>query len=226
MSRIAAALPLVVFDLDGTLVDSSVDLANAVNAALRRLDPKSKPMAVDVVRGFIGSGARNLVARSVAYAGAAVEPDAALPVFLEEYRPRLTENTRFYPGVERALDELAAHPLAVLTNKPGDMSRGILDALGASDRFFRVYGGGDLPSKKPDPEGLLRLMAEAGAEPASTVMVGDSAIDVRTGRGAAVFTVGVTYGFDPDSLSADAPDALIHTLAELPALVERLRSSC
>ena len=220
-----AVLPLLVFDLDGTLVDSSADLANAMNAALRRVDPRAPALPVDLVRTFIGSGARNLVARSLAHVAAAATPEAALPVFLEEYAARLTEHTRFYPGVEATLDRLAAHPMAVLTNKPGDMSRRILDALGAGSRFFRVYGGGDLPSRKPDPEGLVRLMAEAGAEPATTMMIGDSSIDVLTGRGAAAVTIGVTYGFDPQSLTAEPPDALLHAFADLPDFVERLRAT-
>ena len=213
---------LVVFDLDGTLVDSSLDLANAVNAALRRADPRAPTLGLDTVRSFIGSGARNLVTRSLVHAGLALPPDEALPIFLEEYERRLTENTRFYPGVEDVLDRLAAHPLAVLTNKPGDMSRRILDALGAGPRFFRVYGGGDLPSRKPDPEGLHRLMAEAMATPQTTVMVGDSSIDVRTGRAAGARTVGVRYGFDPESLLSEPPDALFGSLRELPAFVESL----
>jgi phosphoglycolate phosphatase len=213
---------LVVFDLDGTLVDSSRDLANAVNAALRRADASAPVLSLDVVRSFIGSGARNLVARSLVHAGIALPADEALPLFLEEYERRLTEHTRFYPGVEEVLDRLAAHPLAVLTNKPGDMSRRILDALGAGPRFFRVYGGGDLPSRKPDPDGLQRLMAEAMAAPAATVMVGDSAIDVRTGRAAGAHTVGVRYGFDPESLHSEPPDALLDALSELPAFMESL----
>ena len=213
---------LVVFDLDGTLVDSSRDLGNAVNATLRRIDPSAPTLDVDVVRTFIGSGARNLVARSLAHAGVALPPGDALPVFLEEYDRRLTEHTRFYPGVEETLDRLSAHPLSVLTNKPGDMSRRILDVLGAGHRFFRVYGGDDLPSRKPDPEGLMRLMAEAGATPRATVMVGDSAIDVRTGRAAGARTVGVRYGFDPESLVSEPPDALFDRLQELPAFLESL----
>jgi phosphoglycolate phosphatase len=112
--------------------------------------------------------------------------------------------------------------MAVLTNKPGDMSRRILDALGAGARFFRVYGGGDLPSRKPDPEGLLRLMAESRATPRNTVMVGDSSIDVRTGRAAGARTVGVRYGFDPESLQSEPPDALFDTLGQLPAFMESL----
>jgi phosphoglycolate phosphatase len=222
---VTAARALIVFDLDGTLVDSSRDLANAVNAALRRIDPSAPTLALDVVRSFIGSGARNLVARSLVHAGIALPLAEALPVFLEEYERRLTEHTRFYDGVEDTLDRLSGHPLAVLTNKPGDMSRRILDALGAGARFFRVYGGGDLPSRKPDPDGLLRLMAESAATPRTTVMVGDSAIDVRTGRAAGARTVGVRYGFDPESLVSEPPDALFDHLRELPAFMESLRTT-
>jgi phosphoglycolate phosphatase len=216
---------LVVFDLDGTLVDSSRDLADGVNEALRRIDPTAPVLSIDVVRSFIGSGARQLVARSLGYAGIALPPEEALPLFLEEYGRRLTEHTRFYPGVAGGRDRLAADPLAVLTNKPGDMSRRILDALGAGPRFFRVYGGGDLPSRKPDPEGLQRLMAEAMATPETTVMVGDSSIDVRTGRAAGTRTVGVRYGFDPESLRTEPPDALFDTLGPLPAFMESLPAS-
>jgi len=216
---------LVVFDLDGTLIDSSRDLANAVNAALRRVDPAAPTLALDVVRSFIGSGARKLVARSLVHAGIALPAEDVLPVFLEEYERRLTEHTRFYPGIEAVLDRLAEHPLAVLTNKPGAMSRRILEALGAAPRFFRVYGGGDLPSRKPDPEGLQRLMAESMATPAATVMVGDSSIDVQTGRAAGARTVGVRYGFDPESLILEPPDALYDSLDALPAFVESLRAS-
>lgn len=220
-----APLPLVVFDLDGTLVDSSADLAGGVNAMLARLAPGTPAIPVETVRAFIGSGARVLVARSLEHAGVAVPAEDALPVFLEEYGKRLTDHTRFYPGVEDALARLSGCTLAVLTNKPGDMSRRILEALGAGSRFFRVYGGGDLPARKPDAAGLVKLMEEAGAPPRQTVMVGDSAIDVRTGRAAGAVTVGVTYGFDPDSLAAEAPDAVLHSLSDLPDFMARLRAA-
>jgi len=104
----------------------------------------------------------------------------------------------------------------VLTNKPGGMSRKILTGLGIGDRFVRVYGGGDIPERKPDPGGLIRLMTETGLGPQDTLMVGDSAIDVRTGRAAGVKTVGVTSGFDPASLAAEPPDVVIHDLRALP----------
>lgn len=212
-------MTLVVFDLDGTLIDSSLDLATAVNRALLRVAPGSAPLSLQSVRGLIGEGARSLVARSLARAGLSLDPEHVLPVFLECYGECLLDRTTLYPGVEEALALLDGYVLAVLTNKPGDMSRRILEGLGILGRFFRVYGGGDLPSRKPDPEGLRRLLAEAGALPQEAVLVGDSAVDVRTGRAAGVRTIGVTYGLDPESLQRDPPDALIGDLRELPPLL-------
>ncbi len=210
---------LVVFDLDGTLVDSSADIATAVNATLARFAPGAPPLPLDRVRSYIGNGAGQLVARAVAATGLAVRPENALPVFLDFYRGCLLDTTRLYPGIADALDALADRTLAVLTNKPGDLSRTILDGLGIADRFVRVCGGGDVPQRKPHPGGLLRLMDEAGAAPAETVVVGDSAVDVRTGRAAGVRTVGVAWGLDPESLEAEPPDALAADPRELPDIL-------
>ena len=210
---------LVVFDLDGTLIDSSQDLATAVNRALALVAPGSPALSLESVRGMIGEGARNLVAKSLAAAGIASTPEELLPVFLECYSECLLDRTQPYPGVREALDLLDGCALAVLTNKPGEMSRRILEGLGLRERFFRVYGGFDLPSRKPDPEGFRLLLDEARARAEDAVMVGDSAIDVRTGRAAGVRTVGVSYGFDPLSLEREPPDALIADLRELPALL-------
>jgi phosphoglycolate phosphatase len=207
---------LVVFDLDGTLVDSSRDLAAAVNAALSAVAPGTPQLAEDVVRSFIGSGARVLIERSVRAAGLSRFVDEVLPAFLQAYRGRLLDTTRLYPGVLEALDALAPRTFAVLTNKPGDMSRAILQGLGVADRFARVYGGGDLKERKPDPAGLLRILDETHAEPGEAAMVGDSDVDVLTGRAAGVRTIGVRYGFDPGSLEATPPDELIDDLRELP----------
>jgi phosphoglycolate phosphatase len=206
---------LVVFDLDGTLIDSSQDLAAAVNRALRRAAPDAPALREDVVRTFIGSGARVLITRSVAEAGLPQSVDDVLALFLEEYRRGLLDATRLYPGTEDALSRLHDRRLAVLTNKPGDMSRAILEGLGVADRFFRIYGAGDIDARKPDPAGLRRIAEEAGVDAAEAVMVGDSGIDVRTGRAAGAFTAGVTYGFDADSFRADPPDILVRSLTEL-----------
>lgn len=208
---------LVVFDLDGTLVDSAGDLAAAVNATLRHFSPAALPVPLEKVRAFVGDGAAMLVARTLAAAQVDVPKEVALPVFLENYRTRLLDTTALYPGVRESLDALRDRTLAVLTNKPGVMSRRILEGLGVADRFARICGAGDVPAKKPDPAGLLMLLADAGIPPAAAVLVGDSAIDVRTGRAAGVRTVGVTYGFDPGSFNASPPDMLISDLRELAA---------
>lgn len=206
---------LVVFDLDGTLIDSARDLATAVNGALARVAAGTPPLRFETVRSCIGNGATSLVARSLEAAGLRLPLEEVLPVFLECYRGCLLETTRLYPGVEEALELLADRTLAVLTNKPGDMSRAILAGLRVAGRFARIYGGGDLPARKPDPAGLLRLMDETSATPAETVIVGDSRVDVRTGRAAGVRSVGVTYGLDPEGLAADPPDVMLDDLRQL-----------
>ena len=211
----------MVFDLDGTLVDSVGDLASSVNAMLERLAPGTPPLPVETVRSFVGRGAGALVETSLARAGLVVALERALPVFLDCYRERLLDTTHPYPGVAEGLDRLGDRTLAVLTNKPGDMSREILTGLGLASRFARIYGPGDVASRKPDPAGLLRLVGELGTTRAETLMVGDSAIDVRTARSAGVAVVGVTYGLDPSGFSADPPDARVDSLVELAARLER-----
>jgi phosphoglycolate phosphatase len=214
----ATPAALVVFDLDGTLIDSSRDLAAALNQTLERLHPGTPALSVDEVRAMIGDGALKLITRGLRAVGLRDAPRDALPVFLDCYRTRLLEETRLYPGVLQMLEALASRYLAVLTNKPGDFSRAILEGLGVARFFRRVYGGGDLPAKKPDPVGLHRLLAEAGVAPGLAVMVGDSAIDVRTGRAAGVRTIGVCYGFDTEGLRQEPPDLLVDDARELIAL--------
>lgn len=200
-------------------MDSSRDLATAVNAALERVAPGTPALALDLVRSYIGEGAGRLIARSVARAGLHLAPEAVLPVFLECYAGCLLETTRPYPGIVEALDALRSRALAVLTNKPGGMSRAILDGLALGDRFVRVLGSGDGPARKPDPEGLRVLLAEAGVRPEEAVMVGDSAIDVLTARAAGVRAVGVAWGFDRASLEREPPDLLVQDAAHLPQVL-------
>lgn len=206
---------LVVFDLDGTLVDSRADIGSGLNAALAQVHPGTPPLSAEQVRSMIGEGALLLVTKALRATGHPDAPQDVLPVFLECYRARLLDETRLYPGARETLEALSGRTLAVLTNKPGDLSRSILEGLGVASFFAHVYGGGDVPGKKPDPAGLRMLLGAAGARPEEAVMVGDSAIDVATGRAAAVRTVGVTYGFDAEALRAAAPDVLIDRLPDL-----------
>ena len=214
-------LRLLVFDLDGTLVDSARDLAAAVNETLARLGPGTPPLPLETVRAFVGNGAGQLVERSLAQAGLAVSREEALAVFLDCYRTRLLDTTRPYPGVIEGLDRLSGRTLAVLSNKPGDMSRRILTELGLASRFARVCGGGDFPERKPDPGGLLSLVRDLGASRAEALMVGDSPIDVRTARNAGVRVAGVRYGLDPAGLETDPPDLLVDSLVELADRLDR-----
>jgi phosphoglycolate phosphatase len=210
---------LLVFDLDGTLVDSSRDIAAATNAAIRRVAPGAAEIPLEVILSFVGEGARILVERSLRHAGLSLSADEVLPVYVECYAERLLDTTRLYPGVEEALDALAGPALAVLTNKPGDFSRRILEGLGVARCFARILGAGDVPSRKPDPGGLLRLMADAEAAPGETWMVGDSATDVAVARAAGVRVAGVTWGFHPVALRAAAPDRLIARPLDLTSLL-------
>jgi phosphoglycolate phosphatase len=206
---------LVVFDLDGTLIDSSRDLAAAVNRALRRRSrtrPPSPKRRALVHRQRSARPDHPQRGRGPAWTRSV---DEVLSLFLEEYRRGLLDATRLYPGTEDALDRLRDRPLAVLTNKPGDMSRTILEGLGVAGRFFRIYGAGDVDSRKPDPAGLKRIAEEAGVDVQAAVMVGDSGIDVLTGRAAGALTAGVTYGFDVDSFRDHPPDLLVRSLTEL-----------
>jgi phosphoglycolate phosphatase len=209
-----------VFDLDGTLVDSARDLAAATNAALLKVAPGTAPIPLEVVVTFVGEGARLLVERSLRHAGLDLSPDDVLPVFSGCYRMGLLDTTRLYPGVAEALDALAGHPLAVLTNKPGEFSRAILEGLGVASRFARVWGAGDVAERKPDPAGLLGLVRELGASPEGTWMVGDSPVDVRTARAAGVKVAGAVWGLDPSGLRAARPDRLLEHPRDLVRLAD------
>jgi len=208
-----------VFDLDGTLVDSSRDIAASANAALRRMAPGTAEIPLAAILSFVGEGARVLVERSLRHAGLSLSADDVLPVYIECYAERLLDTTRLYPGVAEALGALAGPVLAVLTNKPGEFSRRILEALGVAGRFAYVLGAGDVPSRKPDPGGLLRLMADAEAAREDTWMVGDSATDVAVARAAGVRVAGVTWGFHPAALRAAGPDCLINRPLDLASLL-------
>jgi phosphoglycolate phosphatase len=209
----------VAFDLDGTLVDSAEDLARATNEALHDVAPQAPALPLDVVKAFVGDGAGVLIERTLRHAGLDLPVPDVLPLFLARYRECLLESTRLYPGVEEALDALSDRALAVLTNKPGELSRIILDGLGIGERFRLVWGPDDAEARKPDPRGLLRLVERLGFTARDACLVGDSAVDVATGRAAGVFTVGVTYGFNPAGLEATPPDVRLDTIRALPTVL-------
>jgi len=214
-------MQLVVFDLDGTLVDSARDIAASVNAALEQLAPASAPVPLERVVSFVGEGARVLIERVLLYQGLGLEADAVLPVYLQCYRERALETTRLYAGIEDALAAVAAAgwKLAVLTNKPGDLSRSILEGLGIAPRFARIWGADDAPARKPDPAGLLALLRELEAPAAEAWVVGDSPTDVETARAARVRIAGVLWGFDAPGVRAAAPDRLLENPRELVRLI-------
>ena len=212
---------LLVFDLDGTLVDSSRDIAAAANEALGRVAPGAPEIPLDSILAYVGEGARRLVERCLQHAKLDLSADDVLPAYLECYAGRLLDTTYVYPGVREALDALEGTTLAVLTNKPGDFSRAILEGLGVARHFARVWGAGDVTSRKPDPEGLLRLIAALCSSPAETWMVGDSATDVGTARAAGARAAGVTWGFHPAGVRAAGPDLLLDDPRGLPALAGR-----
>jgi phosphoglycolate phosphatase len=182
---------LVIFDLDGTLVDSLEDLYLAVAAALREhgLPPRSR----EEVLSYIGEGAARLVGRAVAPADHLLEP--VLASWRAHYQEHLLDHTRLYPGMAPVLAS-ATVPMAVHSNKPGAMARRILDGLGVRSRFLRVVGGDDAP-RKPDPTGALSLMREAGATAEETVLVGDSGVDLATAAAAGIRFLPVSWGFVP-----------------------------
>ena len=231
---------LLVFDLDGTLIDSSVDLCNSVNAAMVGVGKDTLPN--EVIASYIGDGAAMLVRRALGDpgdldAGNASAGDAlfhrAFDLFLDYYRAHKLDNTYCYDGVLeslRAIRERHPHlPMAVLTNKPVKPSRSICEALGLAPYFFQNYGGNSFTTKKPDPEGLLTLIGEADAlirakdpaaaplSPAEIVMIGDSDVDVLTARRIGARSIGCLFGLAPHSLHAAQPDRTVEHASEWPA---------
>ena len=212
-------MDLLIFDLDGTLVDSKQDLANAVNAA--RAQMGLEPMDGNLISTYVGDGAPTLIRRAMPPGTGEEELARTLEFFLQYYGEHKLDCTRAYPGVAEALERLARAgvAMAVLTNKPVRISRAILEGLGLAQYFARIYGGNSFEQKKPHPLGVETLVAELGVERERAMLVGDSAVDVHTARNAGVRVCGVTYGFQPESLAAAAPDLVVDSLGQLADIV-------
>jgi phosphoglycolate phosphatase len=218
---------LLVFDLDGTLVDSSQDLADSVNAMLGELG--APPLSETEVTRMVGEGAAVLVRRALVRAGVEVDARAALDCFLKHYDLRLLATTKPYPGMVEALTALRdRYALAVLTNKPGLPTMRLLEGLGLIELFRDVIGGDTAYGRKPDPAGLLALVDRASATPETTLLVGDSPVDLATARAAGTRICLARYGFGyrfegngfrGDELFVDSASALLPVIEGLAAQI-------
>jgi len=214
-----ATIKLLIFDLDGTLIDSQLDLVHSINAMLWHFDKPELPG--ELIATYVGDGAPMLVRRALGDPEDEHFVQEAINYFLAYYREHKLDNTRAYEGVHEALRSIRnsnngkPRKMAVLSNKPVNPSRAIIEGLGLAEFFAQVYGGNSFPTKKPDPLGAQKLLEETGCRPQETAIIGDSLNDVLTGRNAGLWTIGVRYGFAPQTLEITPPDVLVDSPAEL-----------
>ena len=203
----------LIFDLDGTLIDSKQDLIHSVNAMLRELGRRE--LAEETISGYIGHGAPQLVTRALGDGCTEEERQRALQFFLSYYELHKMDTTCAYPEVPETLEKLASMPMTVLTNKPVRISVRILDAMGLSKYFRAIYGGNSFETKKPDPLGARTILRELGAEPSEVLLVGDSEVDVQTARNAGTLAAAVNYGFGVHDRGAHPADIYLERFGEL-----------
>lgn len=210
----------LIFDLDGTLIDSKLDLILSVNAMLRELGRAELP--AETISGYIGHGAPVLVARALGAAASEAERARALEFFLAHYEEHKLDNTCAYPEVAETLAELARRgvPMAVLTNKPVRISVRILEAMGLAGFFRVIYGGNSFETKKPDPLGARTILGELNVAAGETLLVGDSEVDVQTARNAGCVAAAVNFGFGVHDRVAFPADIYIDRFGELVGLVD------
>ena len=218
----------VVFDLDGTLVDTAPDLINALNYILVR--EGMPPVPLHSARTMIGAGVRRLIERGLELDGRAVELEDITRLtadFIDYYAAHIADVSRPFEGLEGALDDLAArgYRFAVCTNKLEWLSKLLLDRLGLSARFSAICGADTFGVSKPDPAILRQTVARSGGEMSSTMMVGDAGPDIGVARRAGVPVIGVTFGYTEVPIADLKPDLLIHHMKELPAAVASLTLS-
>ena len=221
-------LPALIFDLDGTLVDTAPDLIDALNFVLDREGLPPVPLAS--ARNMIGAGARKLIERGLEVEGRTMtvkEIDAMTAAFIDHYAEHIADASRPFEGLEAVLDDLAANGcvLAVCTNKLEWLSKRLLDRLGLSQRFAAICGADTFGVSKPDPAILQQTIVRAGGSLSSTIMVGDAGTDVGVARRAGVPVIGVSFGYTDVPMAELKPDRLIHHMRELPAAVDGLRAA-
>lgn len=212
-------IDLIVFDLDGTLIDSKIDIANSVNHTLQELD--IPPVPNEKIFDYVGHGVLHLIDESLKVSGNENRLEEALGIFRAHYYDHLMDTTVLYPHVfETVAHFFPAKRMAVASNKPQRYVEKILRELKMSHYFQSVYGGDRLPEKKPDPAVVYEILKETGATPEKTIIVGDSWIDITTGKNAGTFTCGVSYGFRAIQEILEAkPDAIIDRMDELKQLL-------
>jgi len=211
------ALDLLIFDLDGTLVDTKQDLTNSVNHTRSEYD--LPPLTLAQVMQQVGDGIRKLLERSLPDSGPE-EIKQAIATFRKHYGEHLLDHSQLYPGVEETLQHFRGKKLAVLSNKPEEFTHTVVEQLGIGQFVQAVLGGDSVGALKPSPEPILHILRTLDVHPDKCIMIGDGPTDIESGRSAGTWTCGVTYGFRPrDVLSSCDPDLLIDDLAELKNLI-------
>jgi phosphoglycolate phosphatase len=219
--KLRGRIQALVFDLDGTLIDSKQDLVLSVNATLRAIGRAELPE--DIVASYVGSGAPVLIARALGGSPDSLELQRALDYFLSHYEEHKLDHTRAYPGVREALLQLEGTPMAVLTNKPANASVRILEGLGLASFFKVIYGGNSFATKKPDPQGAHAVLRDLHLAAGDTAMVGDSEVDVQTARNAGMYCAIVNFGFGSHDREKYPADVYLDSMEELVALVDPAR---
>jgi phosphoglycolate phosphatase len=209
----------LIFDLDGTLIDSKKDLVLSVNATLRAIGREELP--ADLVASYVGSGAPVLISRALGGSPDSEELQRALKFFLEHYEEHKLDYTRAYPGVREALEQLRGTQMAVLTNKPVNISVRILEGLRLAEYFKVIYGGNSFTTKKPDPLGANTILGELGITAQEAAMVGDSEVDVQTARNAGMISAIVNFGFGLHDRAAYPADVYLDRMEELVPLLAK-----
>lgn len=207
----------LIFDLDGTLIDSKLDLIYSVNAMLR--EKKKADLPAEMIASYIGNGAPQLVSRAMGKDASEEELRSALEFFLGYYEAHKMDNTAPYPGVREALEQLAEMPMAVLTNKPVRISVRILEEMRLAQYFRVIYGGNSFEKKKPDAMGTNAILRELGMKPREVLFVGDSEVDVQTARNAGTLAATVNFGFGAHDRAAHPPDLYLERMTDLVALL-------